>query len=370
VALRVALVHDWLLTWRGGEKVLEVLAERFPQAELFTLFHAPGAMSPALEARRIHTSLLDAVPFARSHHRHFLPLMPLAVRALDLSGFELVISSSHAVAKGVRVPKGARHLAYLHAPLRYMWDRFDDYFGPGRAALPVRAAARALRPALRAWDVASARGVDRFVANSQNVARQIAARYGREAAVVYPPVELERFTAQPLEGSGRGGYFLWVGALAPYKRVDLALEAFARLGLPLKLVGSGQEGRALRRLPPNVEVLGQVGDAQLPGLYRDARALIFPGVEDFGLTPLEAQASGRPVIAFAAGGALETLTPQTGLFFAAPTAEALAQAVKDFDRFEETFSPQVARAQALRFSKEAFLEGIEAQLQALGGGPW
>ncbi len=368
--VRVALVHDWLITWRGGEKVLAAIAELFPGAPIATLFHQPGTMSPGLEERQIITSLLDRVPGARQRHRFFLPAMPFAVRGLRLPDVDLVISSSHCVAKAVPVPPGARHLSYVHAPLRYMWDRFDDYFGPGKARWPVRLAARALRPALQRWDVRTARQVDVFVANSAHVAAQVQERYGRPARVIHPPVELERFTQAPLEGTGRGGYFLVLGAMAPYKRVDLALQAFARLGVPLWLGGTGQASRAwLRALPPNVKVLGQVPDAELPGLYRDARALIFPGVEDFGITPLEAQASGRPVIAFGAGGALETLTPGTGLFFEDQTAAALEAAVRGFDAWEAGFQPADARAQALRFSKKAFQAALLDEVRALMGPP-
>lgn len=364
-AVRVALVHDWLITWRGGEKVLAALAELYPEAPIYTLFHEPSGMPADVERHPIVTSFLDRLPGARTRHRHFLPLMPMAVRALELGDVEVVISSSHCVAKGVRVPRGAKHLSYVHAPLRYMWDRFDDYFGPGKAAAPVRVAAKLLRPGLQAWDVATASGVDRFVANSAHVASQIAQRYRRFARVLHPPVELERFASGSLEGTGRGGYFLCLGALAPYKRVDLAIEAFRRLGWPLWIGGAGQSEAWLRSLPPNVKVLGQVPDVDLPELYRNARALVFPGLEDFGITPLEAQASGRPVIAFAGGGALETVTRETGLFFPEQSVEALVGVLQRFDAFEATFRPAAARAQASKFTKAAFLDGVRDEVAAL-----
>lgn len=366
--MKVALVHDWLVTNRGGEKVLDAIAELFPGAEVFTLLHEKGSAPAGVEQLPIHTSFVDRWPRARRWHRHLLPVYPWAIESFDLRGFELIISSSHCVAKGVKKPAGARHLAYVHAPMRYMWDRFDDYFGSGRASLAVRAAARAVRPALRRWDLRTASGVDRFVANSHHIARRIAELYGRQAAVVHPPVDLTRFTALPLEGLGKGDYFLWLGALAPYKRADLAIEAFAQLGRPLWIGGSGQEYRRLKkRLPENVKMLGQVPDQQLPGLYREARALVFTGEEDFGLTPLEAQACGRPVIAFASGGALETVTPRTGLFFPRQTAADLCQAVRAFEAWEAGFAPEEARQNAIRFSKEAFQGRLLAEVAALMG---
>lgn len=366
--VRVALVHDWLVTWRGGEKVLAALAELYPQAPIYTLFHDAAAMPPSLEEHPIVSSFLDRFPGARSRHRQFLPLMPAAIRSLELGPVDFVISSSHCVAKGVRIPEGARHLSYVHAPLRYMWDRFDDYFGPGKASPLVRLSARALRPAFQAWDVATAASVDRFVANSAHVAAQIAERYQRFATVLHPPVELERFTGSSLDASGKGGYFLCLGALAPYKRIDLAIDAFRKLGWPLWIGGSGQSEAWLRSLPSNVKVLGQVSDAELPALYANARALVFPGLEDFGITPLEAQACGRPVIAYRGGGALETVTDRTGLFFGEQTVDSLLGALEAFETFEATFVPAQARAQAQRFTKQAFQAGIQREVEALGRG--
>ena len=324
--MRVALVHDWLITWRGGEKVLEAIAGLFPSADIFTLFHEPGSMSPRIEARTIHTSFLDRLPGSRRSHRQYVPLMPLAIERLSLEGYDLIVSSSHCVAKGARKPARAQHLSYVHAPMRYMWDHFDNYFGPGRTSFAVRASALALRPALQRWDVKSAQGVDRFVANSNNVARQISKRYGRESSVVYPPAELERFSS--VAADKPGSYFLCLGALAPYKRIDLAIEAFTRLGLPLWVGGTGQQSQWLRALPRNIQALGQVADADLPDLFRGARALVFPGEDDLGLTPIEAQASGRPVIAYARGGALETVVEGvTGCLFHEPTEEAVRVAL-------------------------------------------
>lgn len=365
--MKVALVHDWLVSHRGGERVLEAICALYPDADLFTLVHVPGSVPSAIERRRIHTSFLQRIPSIQRRYRHFLPLMPAAIESFDLSSYELIISSSHCVAKGVRKPPGAKHLSYVHAPMRYMWDLFDDYFGPGRASLPVRAAATALRPWLQRWDRRSALGVDRFVANSRHIARKIETLYGRSASVVHPPVELDRFGTQPLSGTGRGGYFLWLGAFAPYKRLDIAIEAFRRSGLPLWVAGSGQESSRFGNVPPNVRMLGQVPDEAVPALYRDARALLFTGEEDFGIVPLEAQACGRPVIALARGGALETLTERTALFFFEQTPEALAAAVTRFEAWEASFRPEDARANAMRFGRAGFLDALSAELRALAG---
>lgn len=361
----MALVHDWLVGRRGGEAVLEALVRLYPGAEVFTLLHSPGSVGPPIETRPIHLSPLQHVPGIVRHYRAFLPLMPWAVRQLDVRGFDFVLSTSHCVAKGVPVPPGTPHLAYVFSPMRYMWDAFEEYFGPGRASWPVRLAARALRPRLQAWDRATAAAPDVMLADSQHVARRIAKAWGRDVAVVYPPVDVARFATGPL-GTGAGGYFLWVGALAPYKRLDVALEAFRRLGAPLWVAGDGQDAGRLRAgLPENVRWLGAVPDEDLPALYRGARALVFPGEEDFGIVPLEALASGRPVLALGRGGATETVTAETGLFFPDATAQGLMGAVRRFDAFEKSFSPAAARARALAFGPEQFAAGIRRAAEPL-----
>nr|WP_236673061.1 glycosyltransferase [Comamonas sp. JC664] len=367
-AVKVALVHDWLVTHRGGERVLDALCEVLPDADIYTLVHKPGSQSPAIESRRIHTSFLQHIPGIHARYRHFLPLMPSAIEALQLQGrYDLVLSSSHCVAKGLRTPPGTPHLSYVHAPMRYMWDLFDDYFGPGRARLPVRAAAHAVRPWLRRWDRKTAAGVTRFIANSRHIASKVRRFWGREAAVIHPPVSLERFAQVPLAGGGQGGYFLWLGAFAPYKRLDIALDAFRELDAPLWVVGTGQEASRLgaQRLPENIRFLGNVSDEALPALYRDARALIFTPEEDFGITPLESQATGRPVIAYGKGGALETVTERTGLFFSEQTPSSLAAAVRRFDVWEASFRPDAARAQAERFSRAAFQRAMLHEMEQL-----
>lgn len=368
--MKVALVHDWLVTQRGGEHVLEALCELFPQADIHTLVHRPGTVHPRIEARPIHTSVLQRVPRIHKLYRHFLPVLPQVIESMRLEGYDLVISSSHCVAKGIRKPAGAKHLAYVHAPMRYMWDLFDDYFGPGRASLPVRAAAHAVRPYLQKWDRESTAGVDRILVNSQHIAGKVKRFWGRDASVVYPPIALDRFCQHPLEGLGQGGYYLWLGAFAPYKRLDIALEAFRQLEAPLWVVGTGQEAARLTSgaLPSHIRFLGPVPNEALAGLYRDARALIFTPEEDFGIVPLEAQASGRPVIAYGRGGALETVSPLTGLFFDEQTPAALVEAVRRFEAWEPHFRPADARAQAERFSRATFLRSVKAEVDALLGG--
>ncbi len=364
---RVALIHDWLTGMRGGEYVLEAIAELFPGAELFTLVEAPGTISPALSRLKRHVSWLQKMPGGVSRYRHYLPLMPKAIESFDLTGFDLIVSSSHCVAKGVRRPKGAVHVSYIHAPMRYMWDRFDEYFGPGKASLTVRVAAHAVRGYLQGWDrrASAAGNVDLLIANSRFIAEQIGRAYGREAEVVYPFADLSRFTL-PRE---RGSSYLMVTAFAPYKRVDLAIEAFNRLRLPLQIVGSGQDQARLRAMAgPTVEFLGSATNDRVAELYSRCRAFVFPGVEDFGITPLEAMASGAPVIAYGEGGAAETVVDGvTGLFFRPQTVEALMEAVNRVESGAIAFEEAACRARAALFAKERFQEEMREKIRAAWG---
>jgi glycosyltransferase involved in cell wall biosynthesis len=308
---RVALVHDWLTGMRGGEKVIEALGAMFPDAPLFTLFHFAGSVSPALESHSIRTSFLQRAPGIRRHYRSYLPLFPAAIEELDLSGFDLVISSSHCVAKGVIPPPEAFHLCYCHTPMRYAWDQEHAYF-PRRKGIGARLRSLALT-ALRAWDVSSAARVNLFMANSRFVAQRIRTYYGRDAEVVHPPVDVGFFTPGPPGGEApQEEYGLMVSALAPYKKIEQAMAACERLGLELRVVGEGPERRRLARLAETMagtraRFLGKVDGERLRDLYRGARLFLQPGVEDFGIASVEALACGVPVVAVARGGILDVV---------------------------------------------------------------
>jgi glycosyltransferase involved in cell wall biosynthesis len=356
--MRVALVHDWLTGMRGGEKVLAELCALYPGAPVYTLVRRPGATPPIEDGRAIVTSFLQRMPFGSSRYRYFLPLFPAAARMLRVEGpLDVMISSSHAAAKAVRAPAGARHICYCHSPMRYLWDDRGEYFAFGRSRLARRAALTPLRASLRRWDRAAVARVDLFVANSAYVRERIRELYDRDAAVVYPPVDTEFFT--PGDGA-REETALVVSALVPYKRVDLAVRAFTRARRRLQVVGTGTERRALERVAgPTVELLGPVDDVRLRELYRSSSMLVFPGREDFGIVPVEAQACGLPVVAFGEGGALETVVEGvTGVFFAEQTEAALLDAVERAERAR--FDPRALVANAARFSRERFRREFEA----------
>ena len=365
--VRVALVHDWLTGMRGGERCLEVFCELFPEADLYTLLHVSGSVSATIERRRIVTSFVQRLPAATHRYRHYLPLFPAAVARFDLAGYDLVLSSSHCVAKGARARRGALHVCYCFTPMRYVWDLYDDYFG-ARAPALARLVMPPVAAALRRWDRRTCARVDRFVAISRHVAARIERCYGRRADVIYPPVDVSRFRL----GEGAGEFYLVVSALAPYKRVDLAVLAANRLGIRLVVVGSGTEEARLRVLAgPTVEFLGWQSDAEVAELYARCRALVFPPLEDFGIAPLEAMAAGRPVIAFARGGALETVVPldgadepPTGLFFDAQTPEALVAAIRRFEATAHRFEPKALRARAEQFDRPRFKAQMAKYVEA------
>jgi glycosyltransferase involved in cell wall biosynthesis len=352
---RVVLVHDWLTGMRGGEKVLESLCRLFPDADLVTLVHVPGAVSPTIESRRIRASFVQRLPMPARLYRHYLPLFPTAIEGFDLDDAELVISTSHCAAKSV-VPTGrALHVCYCHSPMRYAWDQFDAYFGPDRLGSAGSALIRPVMAWLARWDRATAHRVDAFVANSRFVAGRIARYYNRQASVLHPPVDTRFYT--PGEAPPQP-YFLVVSALVPYKRLDVAIEAAAQLGVPLKVVGTGPDlGRLQALAGPTVEFLGAIDAAALREAYRHAQALVLPAEEDFGIAPVESMACGRPVVALGRGGAVETVVPGvTGLLVDACTAPAFAEAMRAVSALDVT--PARLAAHAAAFSTDRFEAGF------------
>ncbi|MEW5945532.1 MAG: glycosyltransferase [bacterium] len=350
--MRVALVHEFLVTWGGSDLVVQKFAEIYPDAPIYTALYDRGAMGSRFPGRVIKTSFLQRIPCAARRHRLLMPFFPLAFEGFDLSGYDLVLSSHHMAAKGVITAPRTCHVCFVHTPMRYAWDMYHDFVGRQRRVL--RFPMRVLFHYLRGWDVATAGRVDYFIANSRNVANRIAKYYRRDAVVVHSPVEASRF----FTGAGVDDYYLAAGRLVRYKRIDLAVEAFNRLGRRLVIAGAGPEtGRLRGPAKGNVEFRGFVSDEELAGLYSRCRGFIFPGEEDFGITPLEAQASGRPVIAYRAGGALETVVEgETGVFFDEQTPESLMRAVEAADGVR--FDPERIRAHALGFDVAVFKEKI------------
>ncbi len=356
---KTLLVHDWLTGMRGGERVLEWLCRGFPHAPIYTLIHNRPAVSDTINAHPILSSPLQRIPGIERHYRNWLPLFPAAIEWFRPPPADLVLSTSHCVAKGFRPPPGARHVCYCFTPMRYAWTFHDEYLGrrgwKRRLAAPVLAR-------LRAWDRAASARVDRFVTLSQHVRERIRRFYGRDAEVVYPPVETDFFTPGPAPDAG--AYDLIVSALVPYKRVPLAVRAYGELGFPLRIAGDGTERRRWERdAPPNVRFLGRRSDEEIRALYRGCRFLIFPGEEDFGIVPVEAMACGRPVVAFGQGGVRESvIAGRTGEFFDAPDAAALAAAVRR--AAARAWNSGEIRARAMEFAPQRFLEGLDRAIRA------
>jgi len=355
---RVAIVHEWFTTMRGGEKCVEALCEVFPDADVYALLHVPGSVSPVIERALVRTSFIQHLPAAAAHYRRYLPLFPLAVRQFDLRGYDLVISSNHCVAKGARVPPGALHICYCYTPMRYIWGQYDEYFGKGRAGYLTRAAMRVFAGPLRRWDVATAAHPRHFVAISENVRTRIREIYRRDSDLIYPPVDTSRFTL-----SGRDdGYYLMVSALVPYKAVDIAISAFNMSGDRLLIVGEGPDAPRLRKLAgPHISFEGWQPADRLREYYAGCRAVIFPGEEDFGIVPLEAMATGKPVLAFARGGALETVLDRpglrTGILFPEQSPGSLLAGLATLKDAE--FDPASIRAHALTFDRELYKERMK-----------
>jgi glycosyltransferase involved in cell wall biosynthesis len=367
---RVVLIHDWLTGMRGGEKCLEVFCRLWPQARLYTLLHRKGSVCPAIEALRPRTSFLQRIPGALRHYRYLLPLMPLAV-GWRLPDCDLVLSSSHCVAKAVQPPERTPHVCYCHTPMRYAWQMRDSYLDAvGASGLKVRLLERVLER-LREWDRRTAGRVTHFLANSRTIQDRIRVCYGRESTVIYPPVDTDFYTPAPVR---REDYYLLVSAFAPYKRLDLALLACHKLGRRLVIIGQGQEEKRLRSLAgPDTHFLGWQSNAVIREHYRRCRALLFPGEEDFGIVPVEAQACCTPVIALGKGGATETVLPPerfrepTGIWFAEQTLDSLIDGIERFERQAEQFSATAIRRHAQRFHARRFeMEMTNFVAQVLG----
>ncbi len=356
--MSIALVHDWLNQMGGAENVLEAMVEQWPAAPVYTSIYAPDRMPDLYRAWDIRTTWMDRLPGIHEHHQPYLPVYPMAWQGLDLSGYDVVLSNKSGFCHGVHTGS-AFHLCYCLTPTRYLWH-FDHYIAREEMSAAAAAVLRPVVAALKRWDYAAAQRVDRFIAISTAIQRRIAEYYDRPSDIIYPPVETERFQS----ASRKGDYFLVVSRLIPYKRVDLAVRACTELGLPLLVAGDGRDREKLEAMAgPTVEFLGRVPGADLPDLMARARAFIFPGLEDFGIAPVEAQAAGTPVIAYRGGGALDTVVEgETGLFFDQQTVESLAAALRHFD--EVTFDPARCRANAERFSREVFDRALAAAVKA------
>ena len=363
---RVAIIHYWLVGMRGGEKVLESLCRMFPQADIYTHVADPSKLSATLTRHKIIETRVGRMPFAKKMYQKYLPFMPRALEELDLSGYDLVISSEAGPAKGIIAPPDAPHLCYCHSTMRYLWDQYHVY--RNGAGLITRTAMPILAHGLRSWDVTSAARVDGFAANSNHVASRIRKYWRRDSDIVHPPVAVDDFSAVP--SSELGDFYLWAGELAPYKRPDLAVEAFRKLDLPFVVIGGPDSTvNQLKSIAgPKTKFLGKAPFSELKSHMARCKALIFPGEEDFGIVPVEVMASGRPVIAYGRGGALDTVVDgETGLFFKEQSVEALIDAVERFEASGlDRADPATMLARSRLFTEEIFMDGIERSLKSIG----
>ncbi len=368
-APRVAFVHDWLVSHRGGENVLEHLLRLFPDAPLYTLVHRSGSVSAEIENHTIHTSFIQNLPGAPLRFRKYLPLFPAAIEKFDLSRFDLIISTSHCVAKGVRLVPGQRHISYIHTPMRYIWDQLPHYVPDMPAKSLVTAAARLATGPMRQWDRLSSQRPTQLVANSNYVAKRIKNYWGRDSAVIFPPVDVDFYGAPFKRKTPRRG-LLWVGALVPYKRPDLAVRYANLYGQPLRVIGTGPCEEGLRKMAgPGVSFESGLDREALRDAYRHAEVLVFPGVEDFGIVPVEAMAAGCPVAALGEGGALDTVsldqTKPSGALFGEANIHSLAAAISAIKAKYKRgdFDGASMKAWASRFSEEEFSRAMTSLIQ-------
>jgi glycosyltransferase involved in cell wall biosynthesis len=363
--MKVVILHDWLTGFRGGERVLEALCEMYPDAPIYTLIHKKGSTSPLIESKEIITSFLNKIPGIHENYRFFLPLMPLAVDMLKITHeADLIISSSHCVIKGVKKPESSKHICYIHSPMRYIYDQFDNYFG--KTKLPIRLAAKLVRPYLQWWDKKSNANVDLIIPNSRFVQDRVQKYYHEDCYVINPFVDLKDFKKLEDTTQKKEDYYLMVTAFAPNKRVDLAIQAFNELGHNLRIIGSGARGISEHFTSianNNIEFLGNCSRDEVIANMAKAKAFIFPGVEDFGITPLEVLASGTPIVAFAKGGALETLNTDVATFFTAPTISSLVEAVQLNEK--KSYDISKLRNRANDFSKERFVSSFTHKITSL-----
>ena len=366
---RVAIVHEWLVVYGGSERVVVDILRAFPQADLFaTAYDREGMRGTPLENVPVRTTRIQSLPFVEKRYRTYLPLMPLAVEQLDLRGYDLIISSNHAVAKGVLTRADQLHISYTHTPIRYAWDLYLDYLSDsGMDRGPKTWLVRPLLHYLRIWDTVAAGRVDAYLANSLNVSRRIRKLYRRSSQVLYPPVDVGRYRCD----LPREEFYVAVSRFVPYKRVDLIVDAFTRMGKPLVVIGDGPGLKNVQRLAgSNVKLLGYRSDEVVARFLQQARAFVFAADEDFGITPIEAQAAGCPVIAYGKGGALETVVgwpspDATGVLYDAQTPEALETAVEQFEAHEGDFTPAACRRNAERFGRERFGRELRATVADL-----
>ncbi len=359
--MKVAIVHYWLVGMRGGERVVEALCEMYPQADIFTHVYVPAQVSDRIRRHRVITTFINALPRAAQMYKRYLPLMPLALEQLDLRGYDLIISSESGPSKGIIPPADALHVCYCHTPMRYIWNMYHDY--RNSAGRLTRLMMPPLAHYLRMWDVTSATRVDSFVANSETVARRIHRYYGANSTVIHPPVHTGAFSIAP--PSELGDFYLMAGELVSYKRPDLAVQAFNEMKLKLVVIGGGEMLEEIRRLAgPTVTVMGSQPFEVLKRHYSRCQALIFPGEEDFGMVPIEAMASGRPVVAFGRGGATETVVNgQSGIFFSEQTVDAISSAVRGLGDFD--INPEKIAAHASQFGSEQFFQNMRRHIDTL-----
>lgn len=353
MAKKIVLLHDWLTGFRGGERVLEAFCELFPDAPIYTLIHKKDSTSKIIESKKITASFLNNIPGIENSYRKFLPLFPKAAESLKIiEDADIILSSSHCVIKGVKKPKNAKHISYIHSPMRYLYDQFDVYFGKD-APFYQRLGIKFFKNYLTNWDLKSNDNVDVMIANSNFVKSRIQKYYHQDSLVIHPFVDLKDFRPFQNEEITKKNYYIMVTAFAPNKRVDLAIQAFNKLGIELRIIGGGQQEKMLKEMAgPNIKFLGNVSREDVISEFRYAKALVFPGVEDFGITPLESLASGTPVIAYKVAGVLETLNDSVCEFFTEQSLDGLINAVKNFE--QRSFDPKTLYARAEEFSKESF----------------